>query len=291
MTVVRAKVLGFCMGVRRAVGLARAEAENRTGRVYTLGPLIHNPQALEDLESRGVETLDADDPPPDLGGASVIIRAHGVSPEIEDDLRKRGAVLIDATCPRVKASQLKARSLAEAGRRLFLAGEKSHAEIAGILGYAKAGPFCAVVGDAAEAFAAAERLAAEGGEGGGTALIGQTTISEGEYRDVAAAIAGFFPDLEVAGTICAATRERRDGLRGLLDKVDAVVVVGGRESANTRRLLAIAESAGKPCVLAETAREIPDGFFGFDVIGVAAGASTPDAVIDEVERVLLGGRA
>jgi len=270
------------MGVRRAVRLAYAEAENRKGRVCTLGPLIHNPQVLEDLKSRGVEILDETRLPQDLSGALVVIRAHGVSPRVESDLRARGAALIDATCPRVKASQLKARALAEAGHRLFLAGEETHAEIAGILGYAEAASFCAVVGDAAEASAAAGRLASEPCGGGKTALIGQTTISEDEYQDIAEAIAGFFPDLEVADTICAATRERQDSLRELLGKVDAVVVVGGRESANTRRLFAIAESSGKPCVLAQTAGEVPGEFFRVGVLGVTAGASTPDTVIDEV---------
>jgi len=120
---------------------------------------------------------------------------------------------------------------------------------------------------------------------GKLALIGQTTISEEEYLDIAGAIAGFFPDLEIASTICAATRERQDSLRELLDKVDAVVIVGGRESANTRRLFTIAEAAGKPCVLAETARNIPGEFFRVGTLGITAGASTPDTVIDEIERV------
>jgi len=311
MKVIRANVLGFCMGVRRAVRLAYTEAERsaKTRSVFTLGPLIHNPQVLEDLRLRGVETLDESGLPEDLGGVSVIIRAHGVSIETEYELRRRKAVLTDATCPRVKACQLKARALAEAGYMLFLAGEKSHAELVGILSYAKTGALirrekhpenvrpCVVVGNAAEAERIAARLHREIPElretGTKTALIGQTTISEDEYGAIADAIAGYFPDLQIARTICAATKERQDSLRELLDKVDAIVVAGGKESANTRRLFAIAEATGKPpgkpAVLAETARDIPEEFFGFETVGIAAGASTPDTVIDEIERALTSG--
>lgn len=283
------------MGVRRAVGLARAEAENARGRVYAIGPLIHNLQALGELERLGVETLDEACLPCDMRGSSAIIRAHGVSPQIEGELRGRGAAVVDATCPRVKASQLRARAFAEAGFPLFLAGEKNHAEIAGILGYAEAGALAAgetclpraVAGGAGEARALAEKLRGGGWEK--AALIGQTTISEGEYRAIAAEIAAFFPGLEIAQTICTATRERQDSLRGLFGRADALVVAGGRESANARRLFAVAESSGKPCVLAETARDIPHEFFGFGAVGLAAGASTPDSVIEEIECALAAG--
>jgi len=297
MVVVRAKVLGFCMGVRRAVALARAEAKSPAKKFYTLGPLIHNPQALAELEAGGAQILDESRLPESLCGASVIIRAHGVSPKTENALRLRGAAIIDATCPRVKASQLKAENLARAGCLLFLAGEKSHAETVGILGYAEAGAPslgglpCLVVGSADEAGGAAEKLRRELGASANairTALIAQTTISDGEYRAIAGAIVRFFPGLEIAETICAATRERQESLRELLGRADAVVVAGGKDSANTRRLFAIAEAAGKPCALAETAADVPPEFSRFKTVGLAAGASTPDAVIDAIERALLG---
>jgi 4-hydroxy-3-methylbut-2-enyl diphosphate reductase len=120
-----------------------------------------------------------------------------------------------------------------------------------------------------------------------TALIGQTTISEEEYRSIGEAIKKYFPALEIIETICAATRERQDALRELLDKVDAVIIAGGKESANTRRLLAIAEKQGKPCALSESAADIPAGFAAFQTVGLCAGASTPDTVIDEIEDALV----
>ena len=108
MKVIRAKVLGFCMGVRRAVDMAEGELRNG-GRVCTIGPMIHNPQALESLQRQGAEILNEDNLPEDLTGVTVIIRAHGISPLLEDELKKRGAVIADATCPRVKASQIRLR--------------------------------------------------------------------------------------------------------------------------------------------------------------------------------------
>jgi 4-hydroxy-3-methylbut-2-enyl diphosphate reductase len=296
MKILRAKILGFCMGVRRAVALAERELQSPdAGRKYfTLGPLIHNPQVLESLKRRGLEILDEKNLPPNLPAAVVIIRAHGVSPAAEQELAARGARLVDATCPKVKANQLRARALAASGRRVFLAGEADHGEIIGIRGYVLAAaaeqrpgraPFCAVVGNAAEAAAAAEQLSLEE-PGARTALIGQTTISPEEYRAVGEGIRRFFPDLEIADTICGATRDRQEALRELCGRAGAVIVAGGRESANTRRLLAIARSLGKPCVLAEGPEDIPAGLGACKTVGICAGASTPDEVIDLIERRL-----
>jgi 4-hydroxy-3-methylbut-2-enyl diphosphate reductase len=284
------------MGVKRAVDLAHAAAQNSAEKVYSLGPLIHNPQALEDLKRRGVKILDETNLPKNLNGASVIVRAHGISPQMEADLRKRGADIIDATCSRVKASQLKAAAFAEAGYRLFLAGEESHAEITGIRGYAEAGFFrqkgcCTVVGNAAETEKAAAILCTEANgtetHGAKTALIGQTTVSPEEYGAIGEALKQYFPDVEIAQTICAATKERQDSLRELLGKVDVVVIAGGKDSANTRRLLAIAEATGKLCTLAETEADIPQEFFSYAAVGLAAGASTPDSVIAAIECALI----
>jgi len=285
------------MGVRRAVELACNQADRPTGKVYTLGPLIHNPQALEDLKQRGIEILDETKLPENLSGAVVIIRAHGVSPRTEAELRERGAALVDATCPKVKASQLKAASLAKAGYRLFLAGEESHAEIAGIRGYAEDGwnknehsrQFLRVVSNTAEAEIAAKLLSEDlklNSCPAKTALIAQTTISTEEYHAIGAVISRYFPMLEIIQTICAATGERRDSLRELLGKVDAVAIGGGKDSANTRRLLSIAQASGKPCAIVETANDIPPDFYKFETVGLAAGASTPDTVIDSIEQAL-----
>jgi 4-hydroxy-3-methylbut-2-enyl diphosphate reductase len=292
------------MGVRRAVELAYNQLdcgkEDRPEKVYSLGPLIHNPQALEDLKQRGIKILDENKLPENLSDAVVIIRAHGISPKTEAELHRRGAVVVDATCPKVKASQLKAASLAKAGYRIFLAGEETHAEIAGIRGYAEDGwlqrngtaggkQFLRVISCAEEAQTAAAKLSEEPElktSPAKTALLAQTTISEDEYHAIGAVISRYFPMLEIIQTICTATMERQDSLRELLGRVDAVAIGGGKDSANTRRLLNIAQASGKPCVILETANDIPPDFFNFETIGLAAGASTPDSVIDSIEKGL-----
>jgi 4-hydroxy-3-methylbut-2-en-1-yl diphosphate reductase len=284
LKVIRSDVLGFCMGVRRAVDMA-VEAAGSCSRVYSIGPVIHNPEVLAALESKGVVSVNELELPENLENCSVIIRAHGISPKTENKLRNMGCKIIDATCPRVKASQLKARELADSGFLLFLAGEAGHAEIKGILGYARDG-FCVTAECAAEAQKEAARLYKTRGSVK-TALLGQTTISEDEYSAVSKAIKEYFPDLKIINTICAATADRQKSLRELLNYAEAVVIAGGRESANTRRLLLIAQESGKPCVLAENAGEIPNNFKKFETVGLCSGASTPDSVIDDIERELI----
>jgi 4-hydroxy-3-methylbut-2-enyl diphosphate reductase len=236
-----------------------------------------------------VGILDETQPFENLKDTTVIIRAHGISPGLEAELAERGARIVDATCPKVKASQLAARAFVAAGRRIFLAGEADHGEIIGIRGYVQTGgpaePRCVVAGNAAEAEAAAEKLYREE-PGAKTALIGQTTISPEEYQAIGEGIRRFFPDLEIADTICGATRDRQEALRELCGQVDAVIVAGGRESSNTRRLLAIARSRGKPCWLVEGVEDIPRDIAAYQTVGLCAGASTPDRVINDIEKAL-----
>ncbi|MDR2942179.1 MAG: 4-hydroxy-3-methylbut-2-enyl diphosphate reductase [Treponema sp.] len=288
MKVIRSNVLGFCMGVRRAVDMASEEAQSvkdSGARVFTLGPLIHNPEVLYDLKIRGVEELPQGEE--NIKGCSLIVRAHGVAPQLENSLRDKGAHIVDATCPRVKASQLKAEELARAGYSLFLAGEASHAEIEGILGYVQSAgvPFCVVVDNPADAGKEAKKLY-RANHDIKTALLGQSTISEELYRSIGEAIGMFFPNLEIVQTICASTKDRQQAIRDLLKEVDAVIIAGGKKSANTNRLLDIVRESGKPCVLVEKASDIPPEFKKYKTVGLSAGASTPDSIVDGIEREL-----
>jgi len=291
MTIIRARVLGFCMGVRRAVELATEQAKKAAQEhcaLYTLGHLIHNPQVSADLEKQGVIALDQsalDQLDGKLKNSGVIIRAHGISPQTEEKLRGTGCKVTDATCPNVKKNQLKTQELSRAGYSLFLAGESSHAEIEGIKGYASSAPFCKQVVNSEQAREAAAALH-EADREAKTALLGQTTISQDEYRSIGNEIKKYFPDLEIIDTICAATAERQQALREILNKVDAVIIAGGKESANTRRLLLIAQESGKPCAITERVEEIPEEFYGFKSVGISAGASTPDTLIDDIEKIL-----
>jgi len=294
MKVVRAGVLGFCMGVRRAVEIAeRASLDaGRTG-LYTLGPLIHNSGVLENLKKRGVICLDENEIQSLPADSTVIIRAHGVSPAIERELLKKGIRILDATCPRVKQSQSKARSFVESGYRLFIAGEENHGEIAGLKGYAEDGcrkgissavKPCFVLGNAEEALAAAEELCRREPEAK-TALIAQTTIRADEYRIIGDTIQRFFKSLEIVNSICMATVDRQKALREL-ENTDAIIVAGSRESANTQRLLSLAKEMGKPAWLVEAVSDIPPEIAAYETVGLSAGASTPDELIAEIEEVL-----
>ena len=288
------------MGVRRAVDLTIAETKRASAKnvsVYTLGPLIHNPKVLDDLKALGVKTFY------EISGVgkncSVIIRAHGISPAVERGLREKNYHIIDATCPNVKVNQLKTEELIRSGYCLFIAGEANHAEIIGIKGFANEAAqravaeqrastsFCEVVGSANDAGKAAKKLYGINNNAK-TALLGQTTISEEEYSAIGEKIRLFFPNLEIIQTICFETKERQNSLRELLEKTDAVIIAGGKESANTHQLLTIAKESRKPCALAENASQIPGEYFKYKTVGICAGASTPDSIVDEIELKLLG---
>ena len=297
MNVIRSGTLGFCMGVRRAVEIARQAAgtyQNGSGesQIYTLGPLIHNPAVLDELKERGVLCLSEEKIHDIPKNSMVIIRAHGISPKLERALTQHGVNVLDATCPHVKKNQEAARSFAERGYKVFLGGDKDHGEIAGIRSYVEeavsspAGvPSCFVVANPAEAEAAARELfrldpAAK------TVLLGQTTIISEEFQAIGLEIKKFFPNLEVLDTICGATEKRQKALRELCTKVQALIIAGGRSSANTRHLLAISQSSGKPAWLVESAADLPPEIKAYQTVGISAGASTPESLIDEIEEKL-----
>jgi 4-hydroxy-3-methylbut-2-enyl diphosphate reductase len=288
MKVKRAAVLGRCMGVRRAEDLARRAAQEG-GPVYTLGPLIHNPQAVRELAEKGIvaiEETELDDRTgrgESFAGKTVVIRAHGVPPALRDRLSAMGARIVDATCPRVIASQRRARDYADRGYLVVIAGDAGHGEVTGIAGYA---PGSIVVGGPEEA----SRIESINLDGSArpVALIAQTTIKREEYEAIREVLAARHPGLEVVDSICPCTGERLAALAELAAEVDAVVVVGGRNSANTARLLKSALELGVPSWLVETAAELPPEVFGYERVGLTAGASTPERFIDDVEKALLG---
>ena len=280
----RARVLGYCMGVRKAVdAVLSALAEYPGKTVYTYGPLIHNPVTMQLLESKGVRIVEPEKAlkPQIIPHSPIIIRAHGITPQKRQELINCDAIIIDATCPRVISSQKRAAHYAEKGFTVILAGDKNHGELIGIRGHVLAVPntICLTVQTAAEAQALEVGC-------GPTVLIAQTTIKRSEYQAIAEILRKKIPDLTVLETICPATDERQEALLALLNEVDAILVVGGKTSANTRRLLQTALDSGTPAWLAETVDDIPQEIHRYERIGLAAGASTPDSIIDAVEKSL-----
>ena len=284
MTVIRTSVSGFCMGVRRAVNIAMETASVENHNVYTLGPLIHNKKVLDELKAKGIKILDEGEVA--APGATVIIRAHGIAPQIAENLNSMGIKIIDATCPKVKTSQQKVKEFAEKGYMIFLAGEKDHGEIISLKGFAESFKSsdisCYVIADQAEAEKAGEELINLKPDANAV-LLGQTTISKDEFDLIGTKIKEFFPSLEIINTICNATIERQDALRELAGVVDAIIIAGGNDSANTRRLLSLAQSLGIPAWLAESSQDLPVEIKSYNKIGLAAGASAPDSLINEIE--------
>lgn len=274
MQIVLAKVLGYCMGVRNAVEMTnRALDEYQDKKVYCLGPLIHNKIALSELEKKGLIIVYEDEIEKIENENVVVIRAHGVSPKVLKTLVEKKCKIINATCPRVVASQKLAEKYAKAGFDIILAGDKQHGEVVSIQGYAGDAFFLIENSNDAEKYCWSKKK---------SVLLSQTTFSPREFEKIATELSKKNDDLKIINTICPATKERQDSLLAICKDVDGILVVGGRNSANTKRLLETAKTNCKNATLIENANEIPENYFSMQKIGITAGASTPDNVIKMV---------
>lgn len=273
MRVEVARFAGVCYGVERALKLAE-EAAVRDSAVHTLGPLIHNPQAVDALEAQGVEvaaTLD------EVSSGTLVIRSHGVDPEIIESARSRGLRVVDATCPHVSKAHEAARALKDGGYSVVIVGEADHPEVAGIR--AHAGGDALVVERASEL---PDRLPSKR-----VGVVVQTTQSESRLAEVVAALLPRVRELKVHNTICAATSKRQESAAELAESVDVVVVVGGHNSGNTTRLVEICRSSNPRTHHVETADDlVAEWFAGAESVGVTAGASTPDEQMRGVIRAI-----
>ena len=270
MQVILARAAGFCYGVERAIRLA-TEAAGEDKRAQTLGPIIHNPQVVNKLAERGIPVINS------LAEASgtVVVRTHGASPSTFEEAKARGVKLVDATCPYVIRSQRWARRLTGQGYQVIVVGEKHHPEVLGVVGWAAGRAI--VVGSAEEAAAlpSMDRVA----------VIAQTTLQPAEFDRVLRVIAPKAREVRAVATICDATQVRQQAARELAGRVQVVLVVGGRASGNTRRLYEICRDLCEEVYLVETAEEIKaEWFSGKSVVGITAGASTPDWIIKEVTQ-------
>ena len=266
MEVVLAEYLGFCYGVKRAIKIAREHAD---GKSSTLGPIIHNPQMVERLKGEGVGTVEDLN---ELEEGTVIIRSHGVGPQVYEKIKAKGLNVVDATCPKVKNAQTAARGLVEDGYNVVIIGEKNHPEVRSIFEWANKKTTILETEDEAKNFATCPKLG----------IVSQTTISGTHFKRMVMHLLEKSADIKILRTICAATDQRQTAAMELASKVDAMIVVGGRNSANTTRLARLCEEKCRTYHI-ETAEEIlPEWFTKTKKIGITAGASTPDWVIKEV---------
>jgi (E)-4-hydroxy-3-methyl-but-2-enyl pyrophosphate reductase len=269
-----AKTAGFCMGVRRAVELVLDIPSKYKGPIYTFGPLIHNPQVLALLEEKGIGVLDHI---PENGSGTVLIRAHGVPPEIKIRLTEAGFDVIDATCPRVIKVQAIIRKHAAQGFASIIVGDADHAEVIGLLGYADGrGHVVASLQDL-EQLPVFEKAI----------IVAQTTQNQRLFSSVMAWVEKYRPQYRIFNTICDSTTKRQLEVRRLSETSEAVVVVGGRSSGNTQRLAEIASRTGKPTFHIEDADELLEQEVGrLNRVAITAGASTPHWIIRRVYRRL-----
>ncbi|MCH3968310.1 MAG: 4-hydroxy-3-methylbut-2-enyl diphosphate reductase [Atopobiaceae bacterium] len=273
MKVTIAERAGSCYGVERALTLVGKALDEAAGPVRTLGPLIHNPQVVADLEGRGVTVVDE---VPSDAGSTLVIRSHGVVPGVLDQARKRGLVVVDATCPFVQKAQLAAERLAHDGCQVLVVGEAGHPEVEGIVGHAP-GSLVVASADDVDGLDLSRKVG----------LVVQTTQSQALLDEVVCAILPRVDELDCANTICSATSERQAAAAELADASDVMVVIGGRNSANTGHLAEICQGRCPQTHHIECADELdPHWFDGCDACGITAGASTPQAQIAEViERI------
>jgi len=272
MVVKLAEKWGFCAGVRGAIALAeRVLREKGPGKVYSLGPVIHNAQVCEQLERAGLLVVeDVDQIPP---GSTVLIRSHGVSPEVLERIRARGLEIDDATCPLVKRAQNVVKTLCEEGYRVVMIGEREHPEVRGIVGYGKD----VIIVDSAEEI---DNLVPTGARLG---IVAQTTHSPGKVGELIGYIASKpFRELKVVNTLCLEVARRQQAAERLCEQVEVMFVLGGLHSANTRKLAEICRSRGVPTYHLESWQQFrPEMVAGRNTAGVTAGASTPDWIVQE----------
>ena len=291
MNVVVAPSAGFCRGVRNAVTRARECAERSTGLqpvvventrvenprpVFTDGPLIHNKQMMKELAREGVAETDA--PETLAPGSTLVIRAHGIAPERRAFLKSLPLELVDATCPDVARIQSQIRLHARQGKAVLIYGDHGHAEVVGLLGFAEGRG--RVVSSVAEVADLPQTTQSN------VCLVAQSTQFPFAYAEVAEAVKQRFQKVAVLDTICDATKNRQREVEELAVECGALVVVGGHHSANTLRLVELARTF-KPTFHVETAAELQGSdFASFSCVGLTAGASTPDFLLDETRRVL-----
>ena len=279
MKIVVAKTAGFCMGVRRAVDMVLDAANTaKEEPIYTYGPLIHNPQVLEMLEEKGIFRIDKI---PTKGKGIVLVRAHGVPPEDEKALKKAGFTVINATCPRVVKVQVIIHQYAQKGYSTIIIGDEKHPEVVGLLGYAKNSGYTVTNMEQFEKLPKFENAV----------IVAQTTQDTVFYDQIKRWCEIHAPHYKIFDTICGSTERRQAEIRKLANENDAVIVVGGKQSGNTKRLAQIAAGAGKPAIHIEEISQIDyKELSSTKSIAITAGASTPNWIINDtctqVERNL-----
>ena len=268
MEVILAKSAGFCFGVKRAVETVY-EQTGTENRIYTYGPIIHNEEVVKDLESKGVTVLEGEADLEKIEKGTVVIRSHGVPREICEMIEKKGLTCVDATCPFVKRIHRIVEKESGEGKKIIIIGNPGHPEVEGIMGWSHTP---ATVIESAEE---AEKFTCLPGEK--LCLVSQTTFNYNKFKELVEIFQKKGYNITIVNTICNATEERQTEAREIADKVDAMIVIGGKHSSNTRKLYEICRERCKY----DLHLELPETAA---LVGITAGASTPNNIIEEVQN-------
>ncbi len=277
--IIIAENAGFCFGVKRAVDMTAEYNTDNESKVYTLGPLIHNRDLVEKLEQEGIRRIDIGEIPNLKEGDTVVIRSHGVVPDIIDQISRTGAKVLNATCPYVTSIQMKARKYHGEGYQIIIVGDKNHPEVIGINGWCN--NTALVTRDGSDLENLPDKVC----------VLSQTTEKHINFEKTVQAVTGQARDVLAFNTICSATRERQESADRVSKIVDLMVVIGGRHSSNTKKLYEICRENCSNTLLVENAGELPEWVISdpkLKRVGVTAGASTPDWIMKEVMDKLRG---
>lgn len=277
MEVITAKSAGFCFGVKRAVDKVYELLDHGVKNIYTLGPIIHNEKVVQDLSARGVRVLESMDDIDRMQPGTVVIRSHGVPKSVYDRLEEHEINYVDVTCPFVKKIHTIVRRESEAGRHIVIIGDEKHPEVQGIRGWC-AGPSTVI-----ENRKEAEEFSKNGYKN--ICVVSQTTFNYNKFQDLVEILDKKRYDRIVINTICNATEERQSEARDIAKSVDAMIVIGGKHSSNTQKLYEICKKECKDTYYIQTLDDLDlEAFQSTSCVGITAGASTPNIIIEEVSK-------
>jgi 4-hydroxy-3-methylbut-2-enyl diphosphate reductase len=269
MEIIIAKDSGLCYGVKRAIQIVKETLSEKKGRVFTLGDLIHNPQVIENLEKQGIRSLEDLD---EISEGTVIIRSHGISPDIHKKIEEKNIKIVDATCPIVKRIQRLVEALAKEEEEIVIVGNKNHPEIRGLIGYSRG------KGIIVESEAEAQKMPKKKRR----AVLVQSTQDMSLFQKVVAALLEKTEELKVFNTICQSTQTRQKSTSELASRVDTLFIIGGKNSSNTHKLYQISKRVLPNTHFIENSAQITSEMLkGAKKIGLSGGASTPPEAIEE----------
>ncbi len=277
MNVILAESAGFCFGVQRAVDVVKKQIEEGTKPLYTYGPIIHNEEVVREFEKSGVQVME-EDRIDDYAPGTVIIRSHGVTRQVEESLKAKGHTIIDATCPFVKKIHRAVDEHSKAGEHIVIIGNPEHPEVRGIVGWINGNAY-SVISDNESAFNFSVNSHST------VCIVSQTTFNHKKFQELVEIIKQKGYDIIVLNTICDATNKRQVEAAEIAGRVDAMVVIGSKNSSNTQKLYEICKTRCNDTYYIQTADDFqPSDLGSIESVGITAGASTPNNIIEEVQK-------